>query len=142
MNPRADANNIEAAAAAWFERREWSACAWDVSAERELQAWLSVSTAHRIAFIRLQAAWERAERLKALGAGIPAGQVPARGTFASASEPGPIELGRPDAASGDKQSTRSWARRPRRRFGWQLAGAASLAALAILAWHVSTPHWQ
>lgn len=140
MNPNADTKDIEADAAAWFERHEWSE--WDATAEREFQAWLSASTAHRIAFIRLQAAWERAERLKALGAGIPVGQVPARGAFAFASVPSAIEPSQPDAAPSDAQSTRSGTRRSRRPSGWRLAAAGSLAALAILAWYASTPHWQ
>ena len=139
MIPSADATSIEATAAAWFERREWSA--WDASAEREFQAWLSASTAHRIAFIRLEAAWERADRLKALGAGIQAGRVPARGTFAIGSQAAGIEPSRADTVPSDTQSTRSDAH-SRRWFGWPLAAAGSLAAVAILAWYVSTPHWQ
>src|SRR5579863_2095988 len=84
MSPNGKAQDIEAAAAAWFERREWSD--WDAAAQERLEAWLSESTAHRIAFVRLEAAWEQAERLKALGAGIPPGQVPARATFGLAPE--------------------------------------------------------
>jgi transmembrane sensor len=59
---------IEQAAAAWLVRRDREE--WNHADEAELQAWLSASTAHRVAFIRLQAAWQQAGRLKALAVGM------------------------------------------------------------------------
>jgi transmembrane sensor len=57
---------IEKAAAAWLVRRDREE--WNNAADAEFQAWLSASTAHRLAFIRLQAAWQQAGRLKAVAA--------------------------------------------------------------------------
>jgi transmembrane sensor len=47
--------------------------AWGASDEAALQAWLASSTANRIAFLRLESAWEETLRLKALVAGVPKG---------------------------------------------------------------------
>jgi transmembrane sensor len=40
---------------------------WAKADQAELEAWLSASTAHRVAFLRLQSAWPEAGRLKVLG---------------------------------------------------------------------------
>ncbi len=98
--------DIEAAAAAWLARRD-AGEHWSDDDERALQAWIAESVAHRVAWLRLDAAWERTERLPALA---PAAAVPAQ-------EPGPN-------------------RRYRRRaiLGWTLA--ASLALGVGVAWMV------
>jgi len=70
---------IEAAAAAWFAKRESGD--WSATEQAQLEVWLESSTAHRIAFIRIVSTWERSGRLSALGAGIPAGAIPARATW-------------------------------------------------------------
>jgi len=59
----ANAAGIDARAAAWLERREEGLSESD---EAALQAWLSGSLANRVAYWRLKAAWERADRLAAL----------------------------------------------------------------------------
>jgi transmembrane sensor len=59
---------MELAAAAWLVRRDREE--WNDADQAEFHAWLSASTAHRVAFIRLQAAWQQAGRLKALAAGM------------------------------------------------------------------------
>jgi transmembrane sensor len=59
---------MELAAAAWLVRRDREE--WSDADQAEFHAWLSASTAHRVAFIRLQAAWQQAGRLKALAAGM------------------------------------------------------------------------
>lgn len=74
-----DSFEIEETAAAWLTRRESDA--WSEADEANLKAWLHASTAHRVAFIRLEAAWRQANRLKALGAGIPRGEVPTPGEW-------------------------------------------------------------
>ncbi|TCT25398.1 FecR family protein [Thermomonas haemolytica] len=61
---------IEAAAAAWLAQRDSER--WSRQDETALQAWLAADTAHRVAFLRLQAAWQESARLQALGAGRPA----------------------------------------------------------------------
>ncbi len=59
-----NASDIEQTAADWLERR---ACEDLTEAkEAELEAWLSQSPAHAIAFMRLEAAWNRTMRLAAL----------------------------------------------------------------------------
>jgi len=136
LNRKAD--DIEAAAASWFERREWSH--WDEAAERELQAWLSESTAHRIAFIRLEAAWERAERLKALGAGVPPGQVPERGTFGFAPDQSAGGVGELHSTPSDSAPSET----SPRRFKWAAALGVTSLALGIVAsvWYQSVSRWQ
>lgn len=83
---------IERVAAGWLARRD--ACGWTARDEAQLDAWLAASTAHRVAWLRLQAAWRESGRLKALGAGLPAGQVPAAGRWAA-----PSHAGSPSAPS-------------------------------------------
>jgi transmembrane sensor len=56
--------DIEKAAAEWMVRRERAS--WSESEQARLDAWLSASAAHRVAFIRLQTAWADAERIKLL----------------------------------------------------------------------------
>jgi transmembrane sensor len=70
---------IEETAARWVARRDRK----DLSQadEQELAAWLQASIAHRVAFIRLDSMWREANRLKALGAGVGAGVVPAPGEW-------------------------------------------------------------
>jgi len=62
--PFGDAMTIEADAAAWVRRRYlWD---WGHQDQADLDAWLGESFEHQVAFIRLEAAWNRAERLVAL----------------------------------------------------------------------------
>jgi len=58
------AKNIEAEAARFLER---SVCEdWSAAQQQELDDWLAASLAHRIAFVRLKAAWAETSRLAAL----------------------------------------------------------------------------
>lgn len=70
---------IEDAAAVWLQRRDGDD--WTPSDQGELEQWLSASLAHRVAFLRLEAAWEESMRLQALGAGMPPGAIPPPGTW-------------------------------------------------------------
>jgi len=55
------AREVKAAAADWFERRNfWN---WTAENESEFAGWLNASLAHRAAYVRVEAAWKRAERL-------------------------------------------------------------------------------
>lgn len=58
------ARQIKARAAAWLERRHF----WDWNAEDQaaLDLWRAVSPAHEVAYLRMEAAWSRTERLAAL----------------------------------------------------------------------------
>src|SRR5882762_11973961 len=79
MNTSTNSAEIEATAASWFAKREGGD--WHAADQAQLEAWLDSSTAHRIAFIRVMTAWERSGRLNALGAGVPAGTIPPRGSW-------------------------------------------------------------
>mgnify|MGYP001061228775 CR=1 FL=1 len=62
----ADNRQIERSAAAWLARRD--AGAWSEDDQTQLAAWLARSVAHRVAFIRLEHAWQQSARLKVLAA--------------------------------------------------------------------------
>jgi transmembrane sensor len=62
-----DSIQIEEMAAAWLARRDGHA--WSADDQVALTAWLEASTAHRVAYIRLDLAWRQALRLKALPLG-------------------------------------------------------------------------
>jgi len=85
MNPSKDSVEIEATAADWFAKREGGR--WRAEDQAHLEVWLDASTANRIAYIRLQAAWERSGRLKALGAGVATGTIPPRDSWGFAASP-------------------------------------------------------
>lgn len=59
------AREVRAAAAEWHDRRERDD--WSAEHQAELDAWLDQSLAHKVAFLRVDAAWNRADRLSALG---------------------------------------------------------------------------
>lgn len=58
---------IEETAAAWLAKRDGGN--WTDADQATLEQWLQASTAHRVAFIRLQAVWQQALRLRVLSAG-------------------------------------------------------------------------
>lgn len=70
---------IETAAGDWFARRESGE--WTAVEQAGFQAWLEESPLHRVAYLRIEHAWERAQRLKALGSGAPSHHVPAPGSW-------------------------------------------------------------
>jgi transmembrane sensor len=60
----ADAETVEAQAAAWFRRRNfWT---WREEDQADFDLWLAASPSHEIAYWRLEGAWSRSERLSAL----------------------------------------------------------------------------
>jgi transmembrane sensor len=63
--PAKSATEIDAAAADWLTTR-YDSGAWTDEDQIAFEAWLAEDTAHEIAFLRLEAAWERADRLTAL----------------------------------------------------------------------------
>ena len=75
----ADSRQIEHTAATWLARR--SAAPLPERDQQAFDAWLNAASAHRVAYLRLEAAWHEADRAKALAAGIASGQVPARGQW-------------------------------------------------------------
>jgi transmembrane sensor len=70
-------NQIDAAASAWLIRRDSGS--WSAADQACLEEWLNASTLNRVAFLRLELAWEDAARLKALGAGVPGDRPPPPG---------------------------------------------------------------
>jgi transmembrane sensor len=63
-----DSIQIEETAANWLARRDGEG--WCADAQLVLAQWLDASTANRVAYIRLDAAWQKARRLKALAVGV------------------------------------------------------------------------
>jgi len=60
----ADADEIEARAASWLQRRQfWD---WTEKDQAGLDLWLAQSAVHLVTYLRLEAAWARAGRLVAL----------------------------------------------------------------------------
>ena len=57
-------SGIEARAAEWLARKDRSD--WTADQERELNQWLAESTAHRVAYLRLDTTWKRTDRLAVL----------------------------------------------------------------------------
>jgi transmembrane sensor len=70
----ASVKEVEEQAAAWLVKRDSGR--WTEADQQALDRWLDASSAHMVAFIRLESAWQRAGQLKALGAGTPRGTVP------------------------------------------------------------------
>ena len=146
---------IERTAAAWLARRD--AGGWSATDQARLDDWLAASVSHRVAWLRLQAAWRESGRLKALGAGLPAGMVPAPGQWASrwaapgrkpavhvgsgrsidgerppGPQPGPLD----PAALVFAPRRPASSRRPR----YAAAAATAIIALALaLGWHAHSP---
>lgn len=70
---------IERQAAAWLARKDGGR--WSAGEQTELERWLGSATAHRVAYLRLQAAWSRADGSRPA---VPAAVAPA----APPSQPG------------------------------------------------------
>ena len=62
-------SRIEARAADWIARRDSGK--WTDENQRDMDAWLDESAAHKVAYLRLNAAWQRVDRLRALRASQP-----------------------------------------------------------------------
>ena len=138
-----DHREIERTASMWLARRD--AGGWSDRQQTALDAWLAESVAHRVAFLRLEAAWEETARLKAFAAGGSASGVPAPGEWARS----PYFV---SSIGGSHPAGYARGTRKRRRRRWPLfAGiAACLLAIAVVAggyaWgtytHVETGAWR
>lgn len=112
-----DSRQIEQQAADWLVRRD--AGDWTAHDQQVLDAWLSASARHKVAFLRLESAWSEAGRLQAFAAGLPTGGPPPRTATDTPALP-------------DLRSIRFAPRRvvaPRGR--WRHGIAATLALLAV-----------
>lgn len=147
--------DIERAAAEWLARRSDGGQPWTEADQLALDAWLSASVAHQVAYIRLRAVWTRADRLQALGAGVPAGEVPEKDAWRQSpffthpalgrsAAPQAGQAAAAESASGaaaDHAALRFLSRRerPRRSRGLRLAAAAGaillMATLSLGGWY-------
>lgn len=123
----ASSRKIESAAAAWLARRDSGR--WSERDQADLEAWLAAATAHRVAFLRLENAWRESDRLKALGAGLPAGVLPRREQWAASPFFGhrDAEEAAPSPAAGSTAAPR----RQRARWARYLGATAAVAVLAL-----------
>jgi transmembrane sensor len=135
---------IEAAADAWLHRKDTGP--WDAEAEAAFERWLAESPRHRVAYLRLEHAWERAARLKALrrpdGEIPPIAARPAQTSASSTLETAPSEhelkLGLSGAPVPVAPSTTSgsWVRRALK---WSAAAAIVLVSAGALIWFNRPP---
>ncbi len=79
-----DSERIERTAAEWLARRDGEG--WTAQDSAQLDRWLLASTAHRVAFLRLESAWVETGRLQALAAGLAHDGPPTRGRWGLAGE--------------------------------------------------------
>lgn len=112
-----NSRQIEDTAAAWLARRDSGR--WTEADQRELAGWLDESVLNRVAFLRLEAGWEKGVRLKALAAG--AANVSASDEWRTS----PFFGRRPGAPS----AARGWRRLP---VGLALAATVLLALTTTL----------
>lgn len=127
-----DSRWIEQHAAEWLARRESDD--WNPRDQQELEQWLSASTRHRVAYLRLQSAWQEADRLRVLSNGISDGIVTARHAWAAPAS----DAERQGDAQGvaRRRRARLSRLRARRAEGWRKALLATVVAVAftIFAW--------
>lgn len=121
MTTRAD--DIETIAAGWLARRD----AGPLHADEEfaLAMWLAASAEHRVAYLRLQAAWAESDRLQALGAGQRGEGPPPRGHWTASPTA-------PDAPAMPDLRPLAFRRTPMRKRS-RAPAIASAAVVAVLA---------
>jgi transmembrane sensor len=123
MASESDREVAEQAAAAWIARRDTAE--WDAPA---FEAWLRESVSHRVAFYRLNAAWQEAGRLRVLrAAGDPETLV-----YGPAMSPDSDDSGVQSAP----ESSPARADRPRRSAFALAAGLAFLMLGAVAVWKI------
>lgn len=136
-------SQIEALAAGWLARRDSGN--FSAADEAELAQWLSSSTANRVAFIRLQAAWQETNRLKVLSGTVPAGQVPNVGEWRSspyfASASAASAKGEPATDVLVIDGSEASARRPLRRNVTPILRAIAASMLIVAVATVAWIHW-
>jgi transmembrane sensor len=106
-----NAERIDAIAAGWLARQDGDD--WDADDQQRLGAWLQEATAHRLAWLRLHSAWQRAEGLAQLAGSDRA--VPTAADVQASSIP-------PQALSAE-YSQRRW-----------LGAFAAMAVILVASW--------
>src|SRR5882724_8118633 len=122
--------HMESTAAEWLAHRDSGK--WSDADQASLNEWLRASTAHRVAYLRLEAAWGEAGRLKALGAGLAADQVPAPGALRKH----PFLKG----ARIEALSLESAPRMSPRRWAYTIAASVLLVAVCAYVSHFFVSH--
>ncbi len=137
----AGSKEIEQTAATWLARRDSGH--WSPHDQARLDAWLDEATAHRVAFIRLDSAWQQTDRLKILRAGRSTGAVPASGSWLPIRFRAPGETRqRPATALVSQSSPAQRCEAPtRRRPRWWRYPAALTAAIVIVALTLGWRHY-
>lgn len=122
---RMSSHHIEQTAAEWLARRDGSD--WSTDDEIALDGWLGQDIAHHVAFLRLQAAWDASDRLRALAAGRGATPDSIQHAQGQRTERRQQML----QAMRPRVATRAPGRRTR-RWPLRIATAAVLACVALL----------
>ncbi len=132
-----NSERIEEVAAGWFWKRDSGL--WTEDDQAQFDAWIRSATAHRVAYLRLKAGWKRAARMKALGAGVPAGVIPpprswgdtrfsrgtAPGNAVQPPVPEPVPVPAPKASDSPVNHTS-------KRRHWAIAATIALTAITGL----------
>ncbi len=117
---------IDRVASEWLMRRD--SAEWSAEDASHLEAWLSSSTIHRVAFLRLELGWEETRRLKALAAGVRGEPLP---------PPGHWNLSPffDSPRVQEAEPTATVATHPmRRKRSWAATVSAAVVALAFMVW--------
>jgi transmembrane sensor len=126
---------IEEGAAAWLAKRDSGH--WSEEDECELQTWLDASTANTVAFIRLEAVWGEARRLKALGAGVQPNVVPPANAWRFPPFFEPRNTGTEVSSSGAPASAPATQLHRRGWLRYAVAAGLVLVAVSALTWYVA-----
>lgn len=118
-----DLNDIEARAADWIAERDRSDGQLPPERRTALDSWLAASTAHRIAYLRLEQAWQRANRLRALQPSAP-----------PLAAPEPL---RPDVHG--ESAGRKPGRKPGWMSGWTSGGPSAWTSAGAPGWLSTRP---
>lgn len=129
------AEQVKDIAAKWLARR--ASESWSAADDAELTQWLDASTGHLIAFMRLEAAWKEADRLKVLGAGMERGTVPSLEDFRRSPFFRHVSQQMPAATEVSAAAEVSDAR-PRKPLRWIAAAASILIVVFASVWLTDT----
>lgn len=124
----ASVKEVDAAAAAWFAKRDSGN--WSQEDQQCFDEWMAADLSHRIAYIRVEAAWKKAHRLKALGAGRTDGSVPPVGEWNFT----------PVYTDHERSQRHASEEHHRRRRKWLAAGMLSAAMLVMTVGAVTWRH--
>lgn len=125
MDSSHDSRRVEEIAADWLARRDSGA--WSQADQAMFLAWQEESTLHRVAVIRLEAVWQHADRLQALGAGVPRGNIPAPGQWSTRQVP----ERRSGDAIGRLDGIKVWARGRYKEIGASLVAAVAAIVVGV-----------